>query len=97
MALVLELHRTAIAVVDNLTRNQQTATYHAIACALLDEDEPPPALTAVIEGAATPDAASRIKAELGISYDYFVAIPPDPSDADAQRMLDELLAATRDL
>ncbi|MCU0881002.1 MAG: hypothetical protein MUF06_24805, partial [Pirellulaceae bacterium] len=42
---------TDIQVLDDLTQNQRIATYHAAARALLAEDEPPPALTAVIEGA----------------------------------------------
>ncbi|MCU0871575.1 MAG: hypothetical protein MUE50_04455 [Pirellulaceae bacterium] len=176
---------TDIQVLDDLTQNQRIATYHAAARALLAEDEPPPALTAVIEGAvasvyrhvrdmismeldvaevddvvdfdfgelpeapswreravvaarevgiedlpnpddqdwddwdllieclegrllwdddwdmvdhldATPEVARRAKAKLGISDDYFVAIPDDPSDAEAERLLAELIALTRD-
>jgi hypothetical protein len=41
-----------------------------------------------------PDASRRVKDELGISDDYFVAVPPDPSDAEAQRLLQELIALT---
>jgi hypothetical protein len=176
---------TDIQVLDDLTQNQRIATYHAAARALLAEDEPPPALTAVIEGAvasvyrhvrdmismeldvaevddvvdfdfgelpeapswreravaaarevgiedlpnpddqdwddwdllieclegrvlwdddwdmvdhldATPEVARRAKAKLGISDDYFVAIPDDPSDVEAERLLAELIALTRD-
>jgi len=45
---------------------------------------------------ATPEVARRAKAKLGISDDYFVAIPDDPSDAEAERLLAELIALTRD-
>lgn len=176
-----------IQVLDELERNQKIATYHAVARALLVEDEPPPALTAVIEAAvasvyrhiqhmismelgegfpdvddgglfgdpglaesrcwrelalaaghhlgltadlgldqpdycewdllveclegrvlwdddwdmveyldAPPAVARRVKAELGIDEDYFVAIPPDPDDADAERLLAELVTLTAD-
>jgi hypothetical protein len=40
-----------IPVLDDLTRNQKIAVYHAAARALLADDEPPPALTAVLEAA----------------------------------------------
>ena len=183
--LTLDSFSTEIQVLEDLTRNQRIVTYHAAARALLAEDEPPPALTAVIEGAvasvyrqvrdmisleldvadvddavefdfgelpegpswrertigagrevgiedlpnpddqdfddwdllieclegrvlwdddwdmvdhldATPEVARRVKAKLGISDDYFVAIPDDPSDAEAERLLAELIALTRD-
>ncbi len=176
---------TDIQVLEDLTRNQKIATYHAVARALLNEDEPPPALTAVIEGAvasvyrqvrgmimweldnpdddgvadlgfgelpeapswrelaiaagrqvgfedlpeadetdfdewdllivcledrllwdqdwemvdhpdAPPEVASHVKQELGIQDDYFVAIPRDPKDAEAERLLDELRSMTED-
>lgn len=174
---------TDIQVLEDLTRSQAIATYHAAARALLTEAEPPPALTAVIEGAvasvyrqvrdmisfelrtevddavdfdfgdlpegpswrerafaagreagiedlpepegedlddwdllieclegrvlwdddwdmvehldAAPEVADRVKAKLGIADDYFIAIPRDPSDADADRLLAELRTLTR--
>lgn len=183
--LTLDEFSTDIQVLEDLTRNQRIATYHAVARALLVEDEPPPALTAVIEGAvasvyrhvrdmisfeldvvevddavdfefgelpegpswreravaagreagiedlpdpdgqdfddwdllieclegrvlwdddwdmvdhldAAPEVARHIKDKLGILDDYFVAIPPDPSDADAERLLAELKTLTWD-
>ena len=183
--LTLDEFSTDIQVLEDLTRNQTIATYHAAARALLAEDEPPPALTAVIEGAvasvyrhvrdmisleldiadvddtvnfdfgelpegpswrdraiaagreaeiedlpdpdsqdfddwdllieclegrvlwdddwdmvdqldATPEVARRAKAKLGISDDYFIAIPDDPTDAEAERLLTELRTLTRD-
>ena len=45
---------------------------------------------------AAPDVARRIKGELGIADEYFVAIPRDPSDAEAERLLAELKALTQD-
>jgi hypothetical protein len=183
--LTLDEFSTDIQVLDDLTRNQRIATYHAVARALLFEDEPPPVLTAVIEGAvasvfrqvrdmislevdaadvgdvdfdfgelpegpswreravaagrevgiedlpepdgtdfdewdllitcledhllwdqdwnmvdhldASPEVARRVKQELGILDDYFVAIPHDPSDTAAERLLAELVALTRDV
>ena len=183
--LTLDEFSTDIQVLEDLTRNQRIATYHAVSRALLVEDEPTPALTAVIEGAvasvyrhvrdmisfeldvaevdaavafefgelpegpswreqaiaagrevgiedlpdpsdqdfdewdllieglecrllwdddwdmadhldAAPEVARRIKRKLGILDDYFVAIPRDPSDADAERLLAELRTMTRD-
>ena len=183
--LTLDEFSTDIQVLEDLTRNQRIATYHAVARALLVEDEQPPGLTAVIEGAvasvyrqvrdmisldldvaevddavdvdfgelpegpswreqaiaagrevgiedlpdpddqdfddwdllieclegrllwdddwdmadhldAAPEVARRIKRTLGILDDYFVAIPRDPSDADAERLLAELRTMTRD-
>jgi hypothetical protein len=173
-----------IQVLEDLTRNQKIATYHAVARALLNEDEPPPVLTAVIEGAvasvyrqvrgmimweldcadddgadlgfgelpeepswreqaiaagrqvgferlpeadetdfdewdllilcledqvlwdqdwemvdhpdASPELARHVKEELGIHDDYFVAIPHDPKDAEAERLLAELRSMTED-
>jgi hypothetical protein len=45
---------------------------------------------------AAPDVARRIRGELGIADEYFVAIPRDPSDAEAERLLAELKAWTQD-
>ncbi len=45
---------------------------------------------------APPELASRVKQEAGIADDYFVAIPPDPQDAETERMLRELKDLTRD-
>lgn len=42
-----------------------------------------------------PGVARRIKDKLGILGDYFVAIPRDPSDAEAERLLAKLRAMTR--
>ncbi len=176
---------TNIQVLEDLTQNQKIATYHAVARALLNEDEPPPVLTAVIEAAvasvyqqirgmimweldsaddddgadlgfgelpeepswreqaiaagrqvgfehlpeadetdfdewdllilcledrvlwdqdwamvdhpdAPPELARHIKQELGIQDDYFVTIPHDPKDAEAERLLAELRSMTED-
>jgi len=43
---------------------------------------------------ADPDTTQRAKEELGIDDDYFVAIPPDPTDKEAERLLDELIEFT---
>ena len=183
--LTLDEFSTEIQVLEDLTPNQRITTYHAVARALLVEDEPPPALTAVIEGAvasvyrqirdmislelnvaevddaldfdfgelpkgpswreraivagrevgiedlpdpddqdfdnwdllikcledrllwdddwamadhldAAPEVARRIKRKLDIVEDYFVAIPHDPNDEDAQRLLAELRTMTRE-
>jgi hypothetical protein len=182
--LTLDEFSTDIQVLEDLTRNQRIATYHAVARALLVEDEPPPALTAVIEGTvasvyrhvrdmisleldaadvddvdfdfgelpegpswreraiaagrevgieelpepddtdfdewdlligcledhllwdedwemvdhldASPEVARRVKQELGILDDYFVAVPNDPSDTEAEGLLAELVTMTRD-
>jgi hypothetical protein len=45
---------------------------------------------------ADPKKSSRAKKQLGIDDDYFVAVPPDPSDAQAARLLAELVELTRD-
>ena len=45
---------------------------------------------------APPEVAIRIKAKLGISDDYFIAIPVDPSDAEAERLLAVLMMLTKD-
>jgi hypothetical protein len=175
---------TGVQVIGDLTRNQQIATYHAMARALLDPKEMPPPLTAILEGAvasvyqqiqnmiawelddaddddedsgggglnerptwretaatagrelgiedppdpddmdldhwnllveclsdhvlwdkdwemldqldADPDAAERAKDELGIDPDYFVAVPADPSDAQVEQLLADLVRWTRD-
>jgi hypothetical protein len=182
--LTLDEFSTDIHVLEDLTRNQKIATYHAVARALLFEDESPPVLTAVVEGAvasvyrhvrdmiglelddadvddvdfdfgelpegpswrertvaagrevgiedlpdpygqdfddwdlligcledhllwdedwemvdhldASPEVARRIKDELGILDDYFVAVSNDPSDTEAERLLAELVTMTRD-
>lgn len=39
---------------------------------------------------ANPEVSQRIKQELGVDEDYFVAVPPDPTDKEAERMLTEL-------
>lgn len=41
-----------------------------------------------------PERSRRWKQQLGISYDYFVAVPPDPSDAQAELLLVELRRLT---
>jgi len=41
-----------------------------------------------------PDASQRLKDELGIADDYFVTVPPDPSDAEAERLLQQLIELT---
>ncbi|NLF71767.1 MAG: hypothetical protein GX575_22275 [Candidatus Anammoximicrobium sp.] len=38
----------------------------------------------------SPDASRRLKDELGIADDYFVAVPPDPPDAEAERLLEAM-------
>jgi len=186
-------HEFGIAVFDDLGRNQKIAILHLVARSLLSGDQPPPRLTAVLEGAvagvylharemlsmeleerdedtseepewvneyfgevasrqlptwrervhaacrelkvggdlpspdnrdcdewdlpltsledcvlwdtdwemqealdANPDATRRAKEELGIDEDYFVAIPPDPTDEEAERLLVELIEFTAD-
>jgi len=42
----------------------------------------------------SPDAGRRLKDELGIADDYFVAVPPDPPDAEAERLLQALIELT---
>jgi hypothetical protein len=44
---------------------------------------------------ADPDAAGGMKDFLGIDRDYFVDVPPEPSDAEADRLLAELRSLTR--
>lgn len=44
---------------------------------------------------ADPEAGGSVKALLGIDPDYFVDVPPEPSDAEADRLLAELRALTR--
>jgi len=39
---------------------------------------------------APPEASRRMKQELGIDDDYFVTVPPDPSDEEAARMIVDL-------
>ena len=39
---------------------------------------------------AAPDASRRTKDVMGIDEDYFVSVPPDPTDEEAARMLMEL-------
>ncbi|HPM84756.1 MAG TPA: hypothetical protein PLF81_28820 [Candidatus Anammoximicrobium sp.] len=41
-----------------------------------------------------PEASRRLKDELGIADDYFVAVPPDPPDAEAERLLQALIELT---
>ena len=43
-----------------------------------------------------PDVGRRMRRELGISDDYFVAVPPDPTDAQVERLLGELRELTAD-
>lgn len=43
---------------------------------------------------AAPEVARHVKRELGIGEDYFVAIPRDPCDAEADGLLAELLMLT---
>ena len=163
-----------VSVFDDMQRNQQIGMFHTIARALLCEDEPAPALTAVIEASVwcvyqhvldmleveieepaeenglpswrqmvlaasretqvsdelpregckekedwkflvdclesrvlwdydwqledsidlAPEASRRLKDELGIADDYFVAVPPDPPDAEAERLLRQLIDLT---
>ena len=44
---------------------------------------------------ADPDAAGSVKDFLGIDRDYFVDVPPEPSDAEADRLLAALRSLTR--
>jgi hypothetical protein len=37
-----------------------------------------------------PEESRRLKSELGIPDDYYIAIPPDPSDEQAEQLLAEL-------
>ena len=41
-----------------------------------------------------PDSSQRLKDVLGIADDYFVDVPPDPPDAEAERLLQELIELT---
>lgn len=43
---------------------------------------------------ADPEASRRVRRELGIDDDYFVAVPPDPTDAEVERLLGELRELT---
>ena len=43
---------------------------------------------------ADPDVSQRVKREMGISDDYFIAVPPDPTDEEAERLLLELRELT---
>ena len=45
---------------------------------------------------ADPDVSQRVKQEMGISDDYFIAVPPDPTDEEANRLLLELRELTAD-
>jgi hypothetical protein len=45
---------------------------------------------------ADPDIGRRMRRELGIDDDYFVAVPPDPTDAEVERLLGELCELTAD-
>lgn len=45
---------------------------------------------------ADPDVSQRVKQEMGISDDYFVAVPPDPADEEAERLLAELRELSAD-
>jgi hypothetical protein len=44
---------------------------------------------------ADPATSHRVKQELGIDEDYFVAVPPDPSEEECGRLLDELRELTQ--
>lgn len=44
---------------------------------------------------ADPEAGGSVKDLLGIDPDYFVDVPPEPCDAEADRLLAELRALTR--
>jgi hypothetical protein len=46
---------------------------------------------------ADPDMGEAIKETMGITPDYFVAVPPDPSDLEAKELLVELVELTRDV
>jgi len=45
---------------------------------------------------ADPDVSQRVKQEMGINDDYFIAVPPDPTDEEAERLLAELRELTRE-
>lgn len=45
---------------------------------------------------ADPKKGRDVKKQLGIDGDYFVAVPPEPADPEAERLLAELFALTRD-
>ena len=45
---------------------------------------------------ADPQNSQRVKRRLGIDDDYFIAVPPEPNDAEAARLLDELVELSRD-
>jgi len=44
---------------------------------------------------ADPETGRRLKQELGIDEDYFVAVPPDPTDEECERLLGELRELTQ--
>jgi hypothetical protein len=46
---------------------------------------------------ADPQKSRRAKRALGIDEDYFVAVPPDPDAAEAERLLEELRDLTADV
>ena len=43
---------------------------------------------------ADPGVRRRMRRELGIGDEYFVAVPPDPTDAEVERLLSELRELT---
>ena len=43
-----------------------------------------------------PDVSQRVKREMGIADDYFIAVPPDPTDDEAGQLLSELFELTAD-
>ena len=43
---------------------------------------------------ANPELGARLKQELGVDEDYFVSVPPDPTDEEAERLLKELRRMT---
>ena len=45
---------------------------------------------------ADPKKSREVKKQLGIDDDYFVAVPPEPADPEAARLLAELVELTRE-
>jgi hypothetical protein len=43
-----------------------------------------------------PEVSRPVKKMLGIDRDYFVAVPPEPSNEEAERLLSELPDMTRE-
>jgi hypothetical protein len=45
---------------------------------------------------ADPDTGRETRKELGIDDNYFTAVAPDPTDEEAEQLLEELIGLTSD-